>query len=198
MRNLLRAVMLLTVVAATPVMAGAGPGPRVLIQTSLGDITLQLDSQKAPRSVENFLNYVNKGFYNGTIFHRVIGNFMIQGGGFTEDYVKKPTDPPIPNEAANGLKNLRGTVAMARTSRPHSATAQFFINVVDNPFLDHTSPGPQGWGYAVFGKVISGMDVVDKILNVATGPAGPFRKDAPRIPVVIRKASVIADKATKP
>jgi cyclophilin family peptidyl-prolyl cis-trans isomerase len=198
MRNLLRAATLLIVVAATPILADAGGQPRILIQTSLGDITMQLDAQKAPRSVENFLNYVNKGFYNGTIFHRVIANFMIQGGGYTADYMKKPADPPIPNEADNGLKNLRGTIAMARTSQPHSATAQFFINVVDNPFLDHTSPSPRGWGYAVFGKVVSGMDVVDKIRNVVTGPAGPFPKDAPQTPVVINKVSVIPGKAANP
>jgi len=192
MMNWLRATTLLLAVVVTPTYAGTPP--RVLIQTSLGDITLQLDSAKAPRSVQNFLQYVNAGFYDGTIFHRVIKTFMIQGGGYTQAYRKKPTNKPIPNEAGNGLKNMRGTVAMARTSHPHSATAQFFINVVDNPFLDHTSPSPRGWGYAVFGKVIKGMEVVDKIRNVATGPGGPFPKDAPRTQVIIKKVSVIADK----
>jgi len=169
--------------------------PQVRLSTNLGDIVLELDAAKAPETVKNFLAYVNEGFYNGTIFHRVIDGFMVQGGGFTEDFQKKPTRAPIQNEADNGLKNLIGTIAMARTSAPHSATAQFFINVADNGFLDHRSPTPRGWGYAVFGKVIEGMDVVDKIRRSPTGSGGPFRKDVPRTPIVIEQATVIGTMA---
>jgi len=161
--------------------------PRVRITTTLGDIVLELDREKSPKSVENFLNYVREGFYDGTIFHRVIDKFMVQGGGFTQDLQKKPTRAPIENEANNGLKNLNGTIAMARTNAPHSATAQFFINVADNDFLNHTSPTPRGWGYAVFGKVVEGMDVVDKIRKTPTGSGGQFRSDVPRTPVVMEK-----------
>jgi cyclophilin family peptidyl-prolyl cis-trans isomerase len=164
--------------------------PRVRLATSLGDIVLELNQTKAPKSVENFLIYVNEGFYNGTIFHRVIDGFMIQGGGFTQDFQKKTTRAPIENEANNGLKNLMGTVAMARTNDPHSATAQFFINVADNGFLDHRSPSPRGWGYAVFGKVVEGMEVVDAIRRTATGSGGPFRKDVPRTAIVIQSATI--------
>jgi len=139
---------------------------KVLMKTSMGDITLELDADKAPKSVENFVKYANDGFYNGTIFHRVIKGFMIQGGGYDGDMQRKPTQDPVSNEADNGLKNDRGTVAMARTMDPHSATAQFFINVSDNKVLDH--PGQDGWGYCVFGKVVEGMDVVTKMKDVAT------------------------------
>jgi peptidyl-prolyl cis-trans isomerase B (cyclophilin B) len=166
--------------------------PSVLLKTNHGDITLELDAAKAPKSVANFLAYVNSGHYDGTIFHRVIDNFMIQGGGMTAGMKQKATLDEIENEANNGLKNERGTIAMARTSDPHSATAQFFINVNDNDFLNHTAPTPQGWGYAVFGKVSNGMDVVDKIKNVQTGNAG-YHQDVPTEDVVIEKASVIAD-----
>jgi len=166
--------------------------PSVLLKTNHGDITLELDAAKAPKSVANFLAYVNSGHYDGTIFHRVIDNFMIQGGGMTTGMKQKPTLDQIENEANNGLKNDRGTIAMARTSDPHSATAQFFINVNDNDFLNHTAPTPQGWGYAVFGKVSNGMDVVDKIKKVQTGNAG-YHQDVPAEDVVIEKASVIAD-----
>ena len=152
-----------------------------------GVITLELDNAKAPQSTANFLNYVNKGFYDGTVFHRVIKNFMAQGGGFTADMKQKPTDDPIENEAANGLKNEAYTIAMARTNDPHSATAQFFINVVDNAFLNHTAPSGQGWGYAVFGKVVKGQDVVDAIKKVRTTRKG-FHDDVPFDPVVIDKA----------
>ena len=152
-----------------------------------GVITLELDAEKAPKSTANFLSYVNSGFYNGTVFHRVIKNFMIQGGGMTADMKQKETQAPIENEANNGLKNARYTVAMARTSDPHSATAQFFINVADNGFLNHTAPSAQGWGYAVFGKVVSGADVVDKIKAVKTGRSG-FHDDVPKEDVVIEKA----------
>jgi peptidyl-prolyl cis-trans isomerase B (cyclophilin B) len=166
--------------------------PSVLLKTNHGDITLELDAAKAPKSVANFLAYVKSGHYDGTIFHRVIDNFMIQGGGMTEGMKQKSTLDQIENEANNGLKNERGTIAMARTSDPHSATAQFFINVNDNDFLNHTAPTPQGWGYAVFGKVSNGMDVVDKIKKVKTGNAG-YHQDVPTEDVVIEKASVIAD-----
>jgi len=162
--------------------------PQVALETSLGRIVVELDPAKAPKSVENFLGYVKAGHYNGTIFHRVIGSFMIQGGGFTPDMSQKPTKAPIPLEARNGLSNLRGTLAMARTNDPNSATARFFINVVDNAFLD-AARSPDGNGYAVFGKVIAGMDVVDKIRQTPTGNKGPFR-DVPVQAVVIQHASV--------
>ena len=152
-----------------------------------GVITLELDNAKAPQSTANFLHYVNKGHYDGTIFHRVIKGFMIQGGGFTADMKQKGTDAPIENEAANGLKNDKYTIAMARTGEPHSATAQFFINTVDNGFLNHTSPTPQGWGYAVFGKVVKGEDVVESIKKVRTTRKG-FHDDVPFDAVVIDKA----------
>jgi peptidyl-prolyl cis-trans isomerase B (cyclophilin B) len=154
---------------------------------SFGTITLELDAAKAPKTVANFLAYVDKGHFNGTVFHRVIPGFMIQGGGFEPGMNQKPTDKPIENEANNGLKNDKYTVAMARTSDPHSASAQFFINVADNGFLNHTAPSAQGWGYAVFGKVIAGTDVVDKIAAVKTGQSG-FHGDVPKENVVIEKA----------
>ena len=155
-----------------------------------GVVTLELDAGKAPKTVENFLNYVKKGHYDGTIFHRVISGFMVQGGGFAPGMAQKPTDATIENEANNGLKNDKYTVAMARTSAPHSASAQFFINVADNDFLNHKSPTPQGWGYAVFGKVVSGQDVVDAIEGVATGNRGGHG-DVPKQDVVIEKAVVV-------
>ena len=164
--------------------------PKVDLQIAgYGTITLELDQDKAPKSVENFLNYVRKGHYDGTIFHRVIGNFMVQGGGFQPGMTQKPTDAPIENEASNGLKNNEYTVAMARTNAPHSATAQFFINVANNDFLNHSSPSPQGWGYAVFGKVVAGQDIVDRIKGVKTGRKG-FPADVPQQDVVIEKAVV--------
>src|SRR5574344_2044933 len=156
-------------------------------EATQGVLTLELDAEKAPKTTENFLNYVNSGFYNGTIFHRVIKNFMIQGGGFTADMKQKETQAPIENEARNGLKNEKYTIAMARTSDPHSATAQFFINVVDNDFLNHTSPTAQGWGYAVFGKVVKGTEVVDAIKKVRTTRKG-YHDDVPFDAVVIDKA----------
>jgi len=165
-----------------------GNMPRVRLVTTLGDIVLELNQTKAPKSVDNFLTYVNDGFYNGTIFHRVIDGFMVQGGGFTQDFQKKATRAPVENEANNGLKNLNGTVAMARTNDPHSATAQFFINVTNNGFLDHRAPSPRGWGYAVFGRVVEGMDVVDAMRRTSTGSGGPFRKDVPVTPIVIQSA----------
>jgi peptidyl-prolyl cis-trans isomerase B (cyclophilin B) len=155
--------------------------------TGYGVITIELDQEKAPKSSANFLAYVNKGHYNNTIFHRVIPGFMIQGGGMEPGMAQKPTDAPIENEANNGLKNGVYTLAMARTGDPHSATAQFFINVADNGFLNHTAPSMQGWGYAVFGKVVAGTDVVDKIKAVKTGKKG-FHDDVPKEDVVIEKA----------
>ncbi|SDM40509.1 peptidyl-prolyl cis-trans isomerase B (cyclophilin B) [Oryzisolibacter propanilivorax] len=157
---------------------------------SHGVITLELDAQRAPKSTQNFMNYVNQGFYDGTIFHRVIKGFMIQGGGFTPDMKQKTTEAPIENEAQNGLPNAKYTVAMARTGDPHSATAQFFINTVDNTFLNHTSPTPQGWGYAVFGRVTKGEDVVDAIKKVRTTRKG-YHDDVPFDSVVIDKAVAV-------
>ncbi len=173
----------------------AAEAPQVKIETSMGDIVVLLEPDKAPKTVENFLTYIKDGFYNDTIFHRVISNFMIQGGGFTTDYQRKPTRAPIENEADNGLSNKKGTIAMARTMDPHSATAQFFINVKDNNFLDFTSKSPRGWGYTVFGRVIKGMDVVNHIRNAATGPGGPFPTDAPQEPVIIRSMTLLNPEA---
>ncbi|WP_455375451.1 peptidylprolyl isomerase [Kaarinaea lacus] len=186
-------IFALTISAATFFFTSmtAVAGTLVKLQTNLGDIVLELNDEKAPKTVANFLGYVNDGFYNGTIFHRVIDNFMIQGGGFTESLQKKGTKAPIENEASNGLKNVKGSIAMARTNAPHSATAQFFINVVNNDFLDYRNPTPRGWGYAVFGKVVQGMDVVDKIRKIPTGPGGQFPKDVPQSPVIIENASVV-------
>ena len=161
----------------------------VTLHTSHGDIRLELDADKAPATVENFLAYAREGYYAGTIFHRVIDNFMIQGGGMNADMEQKDTRAPIRNEADNGLKNLNGTIAMARTNDPHSATAQFFINVGDNDFLDHRAPNGAAWGYAVFGKVVEGMEVVTKIKGVKTGNSG-FHQDVPREAVVIERVSV--------
>ncbi len=159
--------------------------PLVEMRTNMGTVTLELFPREAPKTVENFLRYVTAGHYNNTVFHRVIDNFMIQGGGYDPDFNEKPTGAPIANEAINGLKNKAFTLAMARTMDPHSARAQFYINVKDNAFLDHTAPTPERWGYAVFGRVVRGQDVVLKIARLPTGPAGPFRADVPRTPVVI-------------
>lgn len=161
----------------------------ITLHTNYGDIELELDFDKAPKSAANFKQYAEDGFYNGTIFHRVINNFMIQGGGFDEDMSQKETRGTIENEADNGLKNDTGTIAMARTADPHSATAQFFINVADNDFLNHSSKTSQGWGYAVFGKVTNGMDVVEKLKTVKTGSAGPHQ-DVPVEAVVIERVTV--------
>jgi peptidyl-prolyl cis-trans isomerase B (cyclophilin B) len=189
----------MAIVMAVALMSADGPGgggspvgerPRVALETSKGRIVLELDPAKAPKTVENFLGYVRQGHYDGTIFHRVIRNFMIQGGGFDASMRQKPVGAPIANEASNGLRNLRGTIAMARTMDPHSATAQFFINTVDNRPLDYTSSTPQGWGYAVFGQVVEGMDVVDAIERVATTTRAPHR-DVPAEPVAIVKATVV-------
>jgi cyclophilin family peptidyl-prolyl cis-trans isomerase len=184
---------LLTATVLGLVCSTALAGTQVQLNTSVGPITLELADDKAPRTVDNFLTYAREGFYNGTIFHRVIDGFMIQGGGFTASFQQKPTRAPVPNEADNSLKNLRGTIAMARTSDPNSATAQFFINVKDNVALDYKSSTPQGWGYAVFGKVIDGMEVVDKIRQVPTGAGGPGNRfsDVPTIPVVLESVTIL-------
>ena len=179
-------------VAAVPSGALAAD-PQVDVKTNVGTIRIELYPAKAPKTVENFLQYVKDGHYNGTIFHRVIDGFMIQGGGFESGYKQKPTREPVPNEAKNGLKNESGTVAMARTPAPHSATAQFFINVSNNEFLN-AERAQDGWGYAVFGKVVSGMDVVTKIAKTPTGAAGPFRSDVPKQPVVIESVTVVEPK----
>jgi len=163
---------------------------KIKLTTTLGSIIVQLNTEKAPVSSANFLTYVNEGFYNGTIFHRVIKDFMAQGGGFDTAFKQKEVHASIKNEADNGLKNSRGTLAMARTNDPNSATAQFFINLKDNAFLDHTSPTPSGWGYAVFGEVVEGMDVVDEMAKQATGNRGGHQ-DVPKTDIVIEKAEVV-------
>ena len=170
------------------------PYPKIKIKTNRGDIVLELDGTRAPITVYNFLEYVKSGQYDGTIFHRVIPGFMVQGGGYKTDYSEKPVGKAIPNESGNGLSNQPGTIAMARTNLPHSATSQFFINVADNNRLD---PSPSRWGYTVFGTVIDGMDVVDAIVAIPTGPGGPFPTDAPQTMVIIEKVTVMSQKATQ-
>lgn len=168
-------------------------GPVVDLRTTMGAMAIELDPDKAPVTTGNFLEYVAAGFYDGLIFHRVIADFMIQGGGFNREFERADARPPIQNEADNGLPNLRGTIAMARTGDPHSAAAQFFVNLKDNAFLDHQAKTPKGWGYAVFGRVIEGMDVVDRIGATDTGRCGPFESDCPLEAVVIESATVRAD-----
>lgn len=165
--------------------------PRVRLETSKGVIVVELEAERAPKTVSNFVEYVRSGFYAGTIFHRVIPDFMIQGGGMTADLARKTTNPPVTNEAANGLKNLRGTVAMARTVEVDSATSQFFINLKDNLHLDHRGAAPREFGYCVFGRVVEGMEVVDAIAAIPTGPRGPFPSDVPVETVTILKAAVL-------
>ena len=181
------AVLLTLGFAAAPSAAAAA---QVRIITSFGPILVELDSVRAPKTVENFLAYVRSGFYDGTIFHRVMRGFMIQGGGFTPDFNQKPTNSQIPNEADNGLSNATGTIAMARTSDPHSATAQFFINTVDNTMLDHRSKTDAGWGYAVFGKVIDGMDTVRRIEALPVYSVGPH-ENVPRSDAVIQRVEIV-------
>ncbi|MDQ2140516.1 peptidylprolyl isomerase [Alcaligenaceae bacterium A4P071] len=164
--------------------------PRVALQTNLGKFVITLDAEKAPKTVENFLTYVKEGFYDGTVFHRVIDGFMIQGGGFEPGMKQKQTHAPVENEANNGLKNNRYTVAMARTSDPHSATAQFFVNVADNDFLNFSSPTPSGWGYTVFGTITEGTDIIDKMRGVKTGNRG-FHQNVPAEDIVIEKAEIV-------
>lgn len=187
------AMMILVLWMCMGLSLAADPPPRVKLTTSQGDITVELDSAAAPETVENFLAYVKDGFYDGVIFHRVIAGFMIQGGGFDADMNRKSPRQPIPNEAENGLSNRTGTLAMARTADPHSASAQFFINVKDNDFLDHRSKTSQGWGYCVFGRVVNGMEVVRAIENVPTTSRSGMR-DVPKAPVVIKKATVVSAK----
>jgi peptidyl-prolyl cis-trans isomerase B (cyclophilin B) len=172
--------------------------PQVEIKTNLGNIVVELYPDKAPKTVDNFLRYVKDSGYRNTVFHRVIPGFMIQGGGFDKTLTQKPTRPPVENEAANGLRNDAGTIAMARTSDPHSATAQFFINVSNNGFLNHTSPTPRGYGYTVFGKVVHGMDVAEKIAAAPTGARGPFPGDVPKSDIVIEETRLITDGSSPP
>jgi cyclophilin family peptidyl-prolyl cis-trans isomerase len=194
MRSLLAAALLslLTCVPAyaadAPAKSQKGKPVNITMETSLGTIKLELDAAKAPDTVANFVQYAKAGHFDGLVFHRVIKGFMIQGGGYDEKFSQRPTRAPIKNEAKNGLKNLRGTIAMARTGDPHSASSQFFINHKDNGFLDY--PGQDGWGYCVFGKVTDGMDVVDKIASAETGPIPPFGRDVPVTAVVIKKVTV--------
>jgi len=177
-----------------PVSLAPAPGhPEVKFVTTEGSFVVRLDPERAPLTVRNFLAYVQSGFYDGTIFHRVIPGFVIQGGGFTVKYKEKKARKPIPNESGNGLSNLRGTIAMARETDPHTATSEFYINLADNTKLD---PRPDRWGYAVFGKVVSGMSVIDKIASVPTGPAGPFKHDAPQIPIVITQAALLKEQSS--
>ena len=190
MKKLLGAICALLLSSAVAIAAN----PQVELKTNVGIITVELFPDKAPQTVKNFLEYVQRDFYKGTVFHRVIPGFMIQGGGFSQDFTQKPTRDPVQNEAANGLKNETGTIAMARTPNPHSATAQFFINVADNVFLNHTAPTARGYGYAVFGKVAKGMDVVNKIAQLATGPGGPFPQDVPQQEVVIQDVRLVEAK----
>ena len=192
MKHLYRhlAPLLLAYFSLSAQAEGGAELPKVKLQTSLGDIVIELNRDKAPETVANFINYVESGFYDGTIFHRVIANFMIQGGGFTEDFEQKKTSAPIRNEANNGLANNRGSIAMARTGDPHSATAQFFINVTDNSFLNFRGEVASEWGYAVFGQVIEGMEVVDNIRAVATTMRGPHQ-DVPAENVVIQKVVML-------
>ncbi len=183
-------LLALAVLAASPALAA---DPRVELKTNRGVIVLELYPEKAPKTVANFLQYVKDGHYTGTTFHRVIDGFMIQGGGFDKDMRQKPTRPPVENEAGNGLKNDVGTIAMARTPDPHSASAQFFINLKNNDFLNYREPTPQGYGYTVFGKVVAGMDIVERIAKSPTGNAGPHQ-NVPREPIVIESASILPAK----
>jgi peptidyl-prolyl cis-trans isomerase B (cyclophilin B) len=190
MAQLSLALVMLLMIPAAASAAGTATKPRVKFETSKGTFVLELDAEKAPKTVANVLQYVKAGHYDGTVFHRVIPDFMIQGGGFAADMTQKKTQAPVTNEADNGLKNTRGTVAMARTNDPHSATSQFFVNLKDNTFLNHTGKNVQGWGYTVFGHVVEGMDVVDAIAAVRTGNKGPHQ-NVPIEPVVITKATVV-------
>ena len=189
MKKLLTTLTLALLITASSSAFAANP--RIKMETTKGSVIIELYPDKAPKSVENFLRYVEAGKYDGTIFHRVIKRFMNQGGGFTPDFKKVETFSPIINEADNGLKNSRGTIAMARTSDPNSATNQFFINTVDNTFLDHTSKTMRGWGYCVFGSVVDGMEVMDRIAEVKTGANGPFSRDVPLAEIVISKVTVL-------
>lgn len=195
MKKILTALLLLSAFSL-PLMAEVKASHYVKVETNHGSFIMALYSDKAPKTVENFLQYMNSGFYKDTIFHRVIPGFMIQGGGFTKDFKRKPTRPPVYNEAKNGLSNLRGTVAMARTLDPHSATSQFFINLADNKNLDYRSDAPSDYGYAVFAEVVSGMEVIDKIAQLTTGPGGHFQSDVPITPVIITNMTLTSAPAT--
>lgn len=199
---MLRTIMLATALSCTPVLAQDGAETEgsetaaaatfVEFDTSMGAFVVELLPEKAPVSVQNFLAYVDDGFYDGTVFHRIIGSFVIQGGGYTPEFTKKPTREPITNEADNMEPNVKGTLAMARTADPHSATSQFYINVADNLALNHTGKtNSRAWGYAVFGRVVSGMDVIEAMRVVDTGPGGPFPRDVPREPIVVLKAEKV-------
>ena len=193
LRGMSAALVALAMGVSTPSsQADESERPRVTFETSHGSFVLELDREGAPETVANFLAYVRDGFYEGTVFHRVIAGFMVQGGGFTEEFRQLQTRAPVRNEADRGGRNDRGTIAMARTSDPHSATAQFFINVVDNDFLNHRGRTPQGWGYAAFGRVVEGMETVDRIAAVETGSRGPF-SDVPKEAIVIRGARIHED-----
>ena len=188
MKTILATLLLLAQATALAADPAIPMFPRVEFKTTEGSFIVEMDGRRAPLSVANFVTYVNDGFYDGTVFHRVIPGFMAQAGGFDTDLKEKKTRDPIPNEAGNGLSNRRGTIAMARTGHPHSATAQFFINLVDNQKLD---PSPRRWGYCVFGQVTEGMDVLEKIAAIQTGPGGPFRGDVPQKTVVIESARLL-------
>jgi cyclophilin family peptidyl-prolyl cis-trans isomerase len=191
--------LLFILIAALWSVASFSANPQVELKTNMGVIVLELYPERTPATVKNFIQYVKDGHYNGTVFHRVIPKFMIQGGGFSPDFKQRPVGKPIRNEAANGMKNTVGTVAMARTSEPHSATAQFFINIADNDFLNFRYPTREGYGYCAFGRVIKGMNVVQRIASVATGAGPAPHRDVPRQPIVIEQATVIeaADPAAK-
>jgi cyclophilin family peptidyl-prolyl cis-trans isomerase len=184
----LLALVAALVLGVVSLVSAQSAAPRVRVDTTLGSFTIELDPQRAPLTVASFLEYAKAGFYTDTVFHRVIGNFVVQGGGYDTKYVEKPTRPATPNESGNGLSNRRGTVGLARTGEPHSGTAQFYVNLADNAALD---PQPSRWGYTVFGRVIEGMNVVDDIGAVATGNVGPFDRDAPMQPIVIKRVEVL-------
>jgi len=186
--RLLALIAALVLGAVSLVSAQSSSGPRVRVDTTLGSFTIELDPQRSPLTVASFLEYAKAGFYTDTVFHRVIGNFVVQGGGYDTKYVEKKTRPGSPNESGNGLSNRRGTVGLARTGEPHSGTAQFYVNLADNAALD---PQPSRWGYTVFGRVVEGMNVVDDIGAVATGSVGPFDRDAPMQPILIKRVEVL-------
>ncbi|MAF48419.1 MAG: peptidylprolyl isomerase [Rhodospirillales bacterium] len=193
MKVLVRFCLAMSMTVFLAANASAAGKPKVLFKTTKGDITIELLPEKAPKSVANFLQYVREGHYNGTIFHRVIASFVVQGGGFTKDYQRVPTRAPIPIEADNGLSNERGTIAMARTQNPNSATDQFFFNLKFNGFLNHRSKTERGWGYTVFGRVVGGMNIVGRIARAPTGAGGPFSKDVPKDMIVLEKAMIISE-----
>lgn len=190
---MIRTLLLAALAALTSAAAlAADEAPRVRVVTSMGAFVIELDQRRAPLTVESFLGYVREGYYTGTLFHRVVANFVIQGGGLDREYHMKPPHAPVPNESGNGLRNVRGSVGLARTERPHSGDVQFYVNIADNPDLD---PLPSRWGYAVFGRVVEGMEVVDRISLAPTGEVGPLRQDAPLRPIVIESIEVLASPA---